>query len=180
MIILITGGQRSGKSNYAEKLLIDKDETKVAYIATSIIDGEEMKDRVKIHRNSRPSAWRTIEAYRDFSKEIKDEDYYILECVGTMTSNIMYDFSKDLNRISIEVSKEIEDEVFCEIENLVKTIKEKNKNLIIVTNEVGLSLTSENHVGRVYTDILGRINQRIGKISDEAYLIVAGMEVRLK
>ena len=56
----------------------------------------------------------------------------------------------------------------------------KNKHLIIVTNEVGFSLTSQNHVGRVYTDILGRVNQRIAKLSDEAYLVVAGMEVRLK
>lgn len=180
MIILITGGQRSGKSNYAEKLIKEKKDAKVAYIATSIVDGEEMEDRVRIHKNSRPSSWRTIEAYRDFSKEIKEEDYYMLECVGTMTSNIMYDFSKDLNRISTELSKEIEDEVFCEIENLIKTINEKNKHLIIVTNEVGFSLTSQNHVGRVYTDILGRVNQRIAKLSDEAYLVVAGMEVRLK
>lgn len=178
MIIFITGGQRSGKSTFAEGLL--KDKLNVGYIATSIVTDGEMEERVNIHRNSRPRQWRTIEAYRDIASNIGDEDIYILECLGTMTGNIMYDHTKDLDSIDGEVSKVIEEEIFSEIEKLINAIKEKDKDLIIVTNEVGFSLTSTNQVGRVYTDILGRINQRVARFCDEAYLVVSGMEVRLK
>jgi adenosylcobinamide kinase/adenosylcobinamide-phosphate guanylyltransferase len=178
MITFITGGQRSGKSTFAEGLLRDK--LNVGYIATSIVTDQEMEDRVDIHRNSRPSVWRTIEAYKDIAANIGDEDIYILECLGTMTGNIMYDHTKDLDSIDGEISKVIEEEIFSEMEQLINTIKKKKKDLIIVTNEVGFSLTSTNQVGRVYTDILGRINQRVAQLCDEAYLVVSGMEVRLK
>lgn len=178
MITLITGGQRSGKSNFAESILRDKKD--VTYIATSLADGEEMKERIRIHRSHRPKTWRTVETYRNFSEYIDENDYYILECVGTMVSNIMYEKTKDLEMIDTKLSKEIEDDIFNEISDLIVSAKEKDKNLIIVTNEVGLSLTPNNHVGRVYTDILGRVNQRIGKMVDKAYLIVSGIELELK
>lgn len=178
MIVFITGGQRSGKSSFAENLL--KDKSNVGYIATSIVTDKEMEERVKIHRKTRPEVWRTIEAYRDFSQEIGSEDIYLLECLGTMTGNIMYDYTKDLDSIDSHISKLIEEEIYKEIRDLINTINCLDKDLIIVTNEVGFSLTSTNHVGRVYTDILGRINQRVAKLCDQAYLIVSGMEVRLK
>lgn len=178
MITLITGGQRSGKSNFAEKLLKNRDD--VTYIATSLADGEEMKERIRIHKSHRPKTWKTVETYRDFSNYVDENDYYILECVGTMVSNIMYEKTKDLEMIDTKISKEIEDDIFKEISDLIISVRDKDKNLILVTNEVGLSLTPNNHVGRVYTDILGRVNQRIGKMVDKAYLIVCGIEVELK
>lgn len=178
MITLITGGQRSGKSNFAQSLLMGKE--KVAYIATSKVEDWEMKERVKIHKENRPASWRTIEAYRSLDDEIGDEDYYLLECLGTMTSNIMYDLTKHNEYINAELSKEVEDEIYFEVEKLINKIKLKNKNLVVVTNEVGFSLTSEHHISRVYQDILGRLNQRVAKLSDEAYLVVSGMRVKLK
>lgn len=178
MIILITGGQRSGKSTYAENLLRDKEN--VGYIATSIADGKEMEERIKIHQMSRPQNWKTIETYKNFTQYINDEDYYLLECVGTMTSNIMFENTKDEEFIDTVLSKKIEDQIFSALKELIDKVNEEDKTLVIVTNEVGFSLTSNNHLGRVYTDILGRINQKLAKLSDEAYLIVSGMEVRLK
>lgn len=178
MITLVTGGQRSGKSKFAENLLIDKD--RVAYIATAKVDGKEMEERVKLHRLSRPSSWRTIEAYRDFTDLLGQEDYYLLECLGTMTSNIMFDYSKDLEYIDVDLAKKIEDEVYGQVEKLINQIKKADKNLVVVTNEVGFSLTSISNIGRVYTDVLGRINQRVAKLCDHAYLVVAGMELKLK
>lgn len=178
MITFITGGQRSGKSTFAERLL--KNKQNVGYIATSIVSDKEMEERVNIHRSSRPKEWRTIETYKNIASKIGKEEVYLLECLGTMTGNIMYDYTKDLDSIDGETSKNIEEEIFQEIKSLIETINEKGKDLIIVSNEVGFSLTSTNQVGRVYTDILGRINQRVVSLCDEAFLVVSGMEVRLK
>lgn len=178
MIRLVTGGQRSGKSSFAEGLLKNKE--KVAYIATARVDGQEMAERVKKHKESRPESWRTIEAYEDFLSYLGDEDYYLLECLGTMTSNIMYDLTKDMERISPEVAKGIEDRVYKNVADLVAYCREEDKDLIIITNEVGLSLTPMDHISRVYTDTLGRISQRVAKLSDEVYLVVCGIEMKIK
>ncbi len=178
MITFITGGQRSGKSTFAEGLL--KNKKNVGYIATSVVLDKEMEERVNIHKSTRPEEWRTIETYRNIASKIDKEEVYLLECLGTMTGNIMYDYTKDLDSIDVETSKTIEEEIFQEMKNLIDTINNMNKDLIIVSNEVGFSLTSTNQVGRVYTDILGRINQRVASLCDEAFLVVSGMEVRLK
>lgn len=178
MIKLVTGGQRSGKSAFAEGLLRDK--KNVAYIATATVDGEEMKDRVRKHQESRPASWRTIERYDNFLEDLGDEDYYLFECVGTMTSNIMFNYTRGLERVTTELATTIENHVFDSIKELIDYVNDNNKDLVIITNEVGFSLTSQNHIGRVYTDILGRLSQRLASISDEVYLVVAGIEVRIK
>ncbi|WP_054252618.1 bifunctional adenosylcobinamide kinase/adenosylcobinamide-phosphate guanylyltransferase [Neofamilia massiliensis] len=178
MIRLVTGGQRSGKSSFAEGLLKDKEN--VAYIATANVDGEEMEERVKRHKETRPETWSTYECYKDFLSHIGDEDYLLLECLGTMTSNIMYEKTKDLERIAPELAKEIEDEVYKNVKELITYVRGRDKDLTIITNEVGLSLTPMDHISRVYTDCLGRISQRVAKLCDEVYLVVCGIEMKLK
>ena len=50
---------------------------------------------------------------------------------------------------------------------------------VAVTNEVGWGLVSEHRSGRVFTDLLGRVNQAVAAASDEVILIVAGRALRL-
>ena len=76
-IILVTGGARSGKSNFAESLCI-KQNNRTAYIATSIPFDDEMKNRVKKHQESRPKEWKTYEIYKEICNELAKERYYEL------------------------------------------------------------------------------------------------------
>lgn len=178
MIVFITGGQRSGKSSFAEKLL--KSEKSVCYIATAKIFDEEMQERVRLHRQRRPEEWRTAEGYTDLDKFIKDEKNYLFECLGTFVSNIMFDYTKDETEISDELKKKIEERAKFEIEKLISKAVHENKNLFIVGNEVGFSLTSENQIGRIFQDINGRTNQYVAEKSDQVYLVVSGIEVKIK
>ncbi|NLY20308.1 MAG: bifunctional adenosylcobinamide kinase/adenosylcobinamide-phosphate guanylyltransferase [Tissierellia bacterium] len=178
MITLVTGGARSGKSNFAESLLENRDD--VVYIATSIVADKEMEERVKHHKDNRPSIWRTFEGYTDLDSAVGSEEYYLLECLTVMTSNIMYDYSKDYERIPDEIQKQIEDVTVSEIKKLLDRIKSEGKQLIIVTNEVGSSIVPLDHISRVYRDVVGRVNQRVAALSDSAYLVVCGLEVKLK
>ncbi|NLL81324.1 MAG: bifunctional adenosylcobinamide kinase/adenosylcobinamide-phosphate guanylyltransferase [Tissierellia bacterium] len=178
MIYLITGGARSGKSTFAESLFNEKND--VVYIATSRVSDEEMQERVNLHRDSRPSQWRTFEGNYNLVEAVGDEQNYILDCITVLSSNIMYDISKDVEFVNYDMQKEIEDTITGEIESLIDKVKEKDGNLIIVTNEVGSSTVPDNHITRVFRDIQGRVNQRIALITDSVYLVCCGIPVRIK
>lgn len=178
MIHLITGGARSGKSSFAESLY--KDKLDVVYIATSKITDEEMKDRVRLHRESRPMKWRTYEGNYNLVDAVEEEKNYLLDCITVLTSNIMFDVSSDVDYIDYELQREIENKVILELENLINKVKNKGYNLILVTNEVGNSIVPEHHISRVFRDIQGRVNQRIAMFSDKVYLVSCGIPVKIK
>lgn len=180
MITLITGGTRSGKSCFAEGLL--KEQDKVLYIATSIITDQEMGERVAIHKSRRNKNWETFEGYKDLHKVIKEwkHQYVILECVTTMITNLMFDVYKDFDSLSKGEIEALEKYIRNEIIEMVSACRDTNKNMLIITNEVGFGLVSEYKLGRIFTDISGRINQLLGKLSDEAYLVVSGLPLKLK
>lgn len=177
-IILVTGGARSGKSSFAESIF--EGTLDVVYIATSRVYDDEMRDRIMLHKMSRPAEWETYEGSYDIYKAVCNSKNYLLDCITVMTSNIMFDITKDYETIPLDVQKEVEDRVYFEIEKLVDAVKAVDGNLVIVTNEVGSSIVPENHVARVYRDITGRINQRVAKLCSEVYIVACGIPLRLK
>lgn len=178
MITLVTGGARSGKSTFAESLLAEKKD--VVYIATSRVYDKEMSERIDLHKKSRPSIWRTFEENYDLYKAVDEEKYYILDCITVLTSNIMFDISKDNEYIDYNMQDEIEETIMLQLEDLISLVNKKGYELILVTNEVGSSIVPEHHISRVFRDIQGRINQRLGKISDNVYLVTCGIPVKIK
>lgn len=177
-IILVTGGARSGKSSFAESLFNGSKE--VVYIATAKIYDEEMKQRVELHKKSRPSQWVTHEGSYDIQKAVADKSNYILDCITVLASNIMFDITKGYEKIPFEKQEEVETKVVREVEALISKVKAINGILVMVTNEVGYSIVPDNHVSRVYRDIIGRVNQRIAKLSSEVYLVTCGIPRRIK
>lgn len=178
MIILVTGGARSGKSSFAENLY--KNENDVVYIATSKIFDKEMENRVEAHRKQRPITWRTFEANYNLDKAVEKEDFYLLDCITLLSSNIMYDITKDLEDIDFSTQEKVEKRITNELDKLINKIRRENKNLILVTNELGMSIVPENKLARIYRDVQGRINQKVAKESDQVYLVVCGLPVRVK
>lgn len=178
MIKLVTGGMRSGKSSYAEGLYEGLDD--VVYIATAEPTDEEMEVRIRVHRDIRPKEWKTVEPGTDLCRAIGSERYYLLDCITNYISNFMYEATKDEPLVSYEREMEIEARIYGQLKTLIDEIRQEDKRLIIVTNEVGSSLTPMNHIARVFTDIQGRINQRLAREADEVYMVVSGLEVRLK
>ncbi len=178
MIRLVTGGARSGKSRFAENIYKDKED--VVYIATSKVSDSEMRDRVDMHRATRPSIWRTFEGNYKLIEALGEEENYLLDCVTVLISNIMFDYTEGIERIDQELQERIENIIFKNLEELISEIRNRGLNLVMVTNEVGDSIVPEHHISRVFRDIQGRINQRLAAISDEAYLICCGLPVKLK
>lgn len=179
-ITLLTGGVRSGKSSLAERLLADS--PAVLYIATARCLDDEMKRRVQLHRQVRPAHWVTAEASRDLDQVLKrhPEGDVLLDCVSNMVTNLMLDAEPDYDGLPMARVEEIEAMIAGEFDKLVRTLEEQDRNAVLVTNEVGLSLVSPYRMGRVFTDILGRLNQRLAAASDQVYLLSCGLPLQLK
>ncbi|HCC1282426.1 TPA: bifunctional adenosylcobinamide kinase/adenosylcobinamide-phosphate guanylyltransferase, partial [Salmonella enterica subsp. enterica serovar Paratyphi C] len=92
MMILVTGGARSGKSRHAEALIGDAPQ--VLYIATSQILDDEMAARIQHHKDGRPAHWRTAECWRHLdtliTADLAPDDAILLECITTMVTNLLF------------------------------------------------------------------------------------------
>jgi len=181
-ITLVSGGMRSGKSTFAENAL--KEEKSILYIATSMITDEEMQDRVKIHQSRRGSRYKTYEGHKDLHHVIKEatESATLLECMGTLITNRMFDIlgNKAIESVSRDEIRMIEETIVNEVLVLLNIMKKSEKNNMIITNEVGLTLISEYKLSRVFTDILGRVNQLIAEQANEVFFVVSGIPLKIK
>ena len=177
-IILITGGARSGKSTFAEKLAASLTEGKKAYIATAQIFDEEMANRVKIHQSRRDDTWVTFESPFEAERAIEDADktadVLLFDCMTIYISNFLcaYESLDDLDNINIELKNLVN--------KLLDAAKKISGTIIIVTNEVGCGIVPENKLARVFRDCAGIANQMVAAAADDVYLTVCGLSVNLK
>ena len=182
-IIFVTGGARSGKSRFAENILENK--KKVLYIATAIAFDDEMKERIRLHRQQRNSTWKTLEAYRDFEnilpRALKGMSAVMLDCITVMLTNIMLaDHTINWDNISPAQAAGVENEIMKEAGQLMKILADYEGEAVIVSNELGMGLVPPTPMGRYFRDTAGRVNQMIAAQADEVYLAVSGIPVKVK
>lgn len=167
-IIFVTGGARSGKSTFALNLARDTQEA-VTFIATAQAFDTEMTERIQKHKLERPPEWTTLEAPTEVKTALENTQtrVVILDCLSLLVSNLM------LENFS-------ETEILARIQNALELAKNRDLKLIVVSNEVGSGIVPEYPLGRAFRDVLGRANQTVAAASSEAYLLVAGLALRLK
>lgn len=182
-LILVTGGARSGKSTFAEETARKLGEN-ILYIATSIAFDEEMKERIRKHREQRPANWETVETYKDMdvhlSGRLAGRDAVLLDCITVMVSNLMLEKAMDWEDVDPKAINEVESRVKTEMEKLIDTAARSDIPFIIVTNELGMGVVPPSVLGRAVRDIAGRANQMLAKTAEEVYLCVSGIPVRIK
>lgn len=178
-LIFVTGGIRSGKSAFAEEVTSRLGE-QVTYIATAQALDEEMKHRIRLHRERRPGNWTTVEEPLQVTGVITEYggkcDVIMLDCMTILLSNMMFEQEQKHG----EFRREFQDEMIEEICSLARAAKETSAHVVIVSNEVGMTLVSDNFLGRQYQELVGRANQVVAGLADEAYLVVAGHPIDLK
>ena len=175
-LTLILGGARSGKSDYAEKLAAQMGE-RVLYIATAEARDEEMVARIEIHRQTRPARWQTLEAPRNVGAALasitEQPDALLFDCMTLLVSNLVLDMEAD-------PPEAVEAAVQTEVKALLSAGQQLDVPLIIVSNEVGLGLVPPYPLGRVYRDVLGRVNQTLAALADRVLFMVAGLPMTVK
>ena len=183
-IVLVTGGARSGKSSFAENLA-KKINGDILYIATAIAFDEEMKLRIKKHKADRPEEWHTHEGYKNLDETVLNKGAHVkgilIDCVTIMVTNLMFDSIGLENDNPMTADFEIaEATIKAEVERLIAALKASAADTILVTNEVGMGIVPENKLTRAYRDIAGRINRQIAQSSNEVYLVVCGIPMKIK
>ena len=166
-IILITGGQRSGKSSKAEEMALSLSANPV-YVATAHIWDDEFRKRVKKHQERRGPQWTNIEEEIHLSKHDLSGRVVVIDCVTLWLTNFFFQLESDVNK-SLEAAK-IEFDAFTQ----------HDATYIFVTNEIGSGGTSENAIQRRFTDLQGWMNQYIASKADEVILMVSGIAVKVK
>jgi adenosylcobinamide kinase / adenosylcobinamide-phosphate guanylyltransferase len=190
-LILILGGARSGKSTFADRLAASSRRS-VAFIATATAGDDEMREKIALHRASRPHEWHTLEEPLALARAVQQAadlaDVLLLDCVTLWLGNVLLQepgqHGKDgegENEFNT-TGRLFDERAMKEIETLLAVVKSlgPNKTLIVVTNEVGLGIVPANLLGRLYRDTLGYVNQRLAQAADRVYLMVAGIAVDLK
>ena len=166
-IILITGGQRSGKSKKAEELALSLSPNPV-YMATAHIWDEEFRERVRKHQTRRGPQWTNIEEETALSQHDMTGRVVVIDCVTLWLTNFFFANNSDVEK-SLGLAK-------AEFEKFT----EPDATYIFVTNEIGSGGVSENAIQRMFTDLEGWMNQYIASKADEVILMVSGIEVKVK
>ena len=168
-ICLITGGQRSGKSQYAEQLALSLAPNPV-YLATAHVWDDEFQERVKRHQERRGPEWTNIEEERWLSRHNVEGRVVLVDCLTLWATNFFF-------------SDGAEADVDAALETMKKEFDRftlQDATFIFVTNEIGAGGTPVNDVQRRFTDLLGWFNQYVASKADDVVMMVCGIPVKVK
>ena len=166
-IILITGGQRSGKSTKAEELALSLSSQPV-YLATAHVWDDEFRERVKKHQERRGPEWTNIEEEVHLSKHDLTGRVVVIDCITLWLTNLFYQLDSEVDKTLSEAKKEFD------------AFTQNDATYIFVTNEIGLGGVSTNQLQRKFTDLQGWMNQYVAQKADEVILMVSGIAVKIK
>ena len=184
-IIMITGGQRSGKSSFAERMALELTEgckQGPVYLATARIWDSEFAHRVELHKARRGERWTNLECEKYLSECNLQGRVVVIDCVTLWATNFFFDVSAAAE--SAEAADAADGTLVERVLGLMKRELHKlaklEATLIFVTNEIGLGGVSENKLQRQFTDIEGWFNQHLAEYADDVYLMVSGIPVKIK
>lgn len=164
---MMTGGQRSGKSEQAERLALSLADNPV-YMATARIWDDEFRQRVVRHQERRGPQWTNIEEEKELSKHDVTGRVVLVDCLTLWATNFFFDMESHVQPALEAVKAEFDKFTL------------QDATFIFVTNEIGLGGVSENELQRKFTDLQGWMNQYVASKADEVYLMVSGIKVKIK
>ena len=170
---LILGGARSGKSAYAEKLATESG-LAVTYNATAQVYDDEFGQRVKLHKDRRPSHWKTVEVPHQLAERLQNEaatsQCLIIDCLTLWLAQCICPECAPADGVDWQLQRKL----------LLETLPTLPGTIIFVSNEVGMGIVPVGKINRQFQDEAGRLNQAVASICDKVSFIVAGLPLVLK
>ncbi|MCM2681143.1 bifunctional adenosylcobinamide kinase/adenosylcobinamide-phosphate guanylyltransferase [Echinimonas agarilytica] len=171
--MLVLGGARSGKSQFAENIIISTNAAphQVTYVATATVIDDEMEHRIAHHQQSRPSGWALVEEPVSITKVLANksssEHLILVDCLTLWLNNLLF------NELSDE-------QIERQVDALCDVIKSSSATIVLVSNEVGQGIVSDNALARRFVDLSGRMNQKLAQAVGTVVLVTAGLPLYLK
>lgn len=168
-IHLITGGQRSGKSRYAEELALRSTPAPL-YVATARVgDDAELRRRVALHQARRGPEWGLAEEPEALSRVCVEPGRTVLvDSVTMWCTNLLFAAGEDADAAFDRFMREFD------------RFTAPDAVYIFVTDEIGLGGIAANSLQRRFTDLLGLVNQYIAARADAVTLLVSGLPLQVK
>jgi len=168
MIYFITGGERSGKSSYAENIAKELS-ARPMYVATARKWDDDFQKRIDRHQKDRDQRWINIEKEKFLSEIDFSGQVAVIDCVTLWLTNFFIDTKNDVELSLIQAKAEFE-----------AVANQPNATIIIISNEIGMGVHAETHIGRKFTELQGWMNQYLAKKADKVVLMVSGIPVTIK
>ncbi|AEW85841.1 adenosylcobinamide kinase/adenosylcobinamide phosphate guanyltransferase [Flavobacterium columnare NBRC 100251 = ATCC 23463] len=168
MLYLITGGERSGKSAYAQDLALELSSNPV-YMATARKWDGDFQKRIDRHQKDRDHRWTNVEEEKYISNFNFSKKVTMIDCVTLWLTNFFVDTQNDIEK-SLELAK-------SEIE---KILLQEDTNIIIITNEIGMGVHAQTEIGRKFTELQGWMNQYLAQKANKVILMISGIPVEIK
>jgi len=165
-LTLVLGGAASGKSAWAENLILNSSLDPV-YLATSRVFDDEIKSKVAVHKNRRSDKWLNFESDTDLSDPLlalKPTQAVLVDCATMWLTNLMMD----------------EAEILSAQTGLLETLRQCPAPVVIVSNEVGHGIVPDNALARRFREAQGRLNIALAEQAELAVFVVAGLPQVLK
>ena len=180
-VILVTGGQRSGKSSYAENMGLEIScnpqffsiPSKPIYLATARVWDSEFALRIQRHKDGRKERWENIECEKFLSECNVEGRVVVIDCVTLWATNFFFDMGEGDDKNFVQ-------NVLSALKNEFEAFTAQDATFIFVTNEIGMGEVSTNALQRRFTDLQGWLNQYIASKADEVILMVSGIPLKVK
>ncbi|WP_018924543.1 bifunctional adenosylcobinamide kinase/adenosylcobinamide-phosphate guanylyltransferase [Salsuginibacillus kocurii] len=174
MIVFISGGARSGKSDVAERTALSlfhdckdaKENSSLYYIATAKKTDLEMEKRIQLHQQGRGNEWKTIEEPYELSSFLtscKKNDVILIDCLTIWLSQVL--FEKELSTDSIKRA----------VADWLKLAARQQFHVIIVSNDVNEELLPKDEGVLTYIYTLQQLHQQIADQAEQVIQVVAGL-----
>jgi adenosylcobinamide kinase/adenosylcobinamide-phosphate guanylyltransferase len=167
MLYYISGGQRSGKSRYAQDLALQLSPSPV-YLATSRAWDDDHRQRIARHISDRDERWTTLEEEKYLSRLDLIGRTVVLDCVTLWLTNFFTDTNYDVAESLRQATAEFDQ------------LMQQDCTLLVISNEIGMGLHASNEAGRKFTDLQGWLNQHIAQRADRAIFMVSGLALNVK
>ncbi len=167
MLYYISGGQRSGKSHYAQQLALQLSERPV-YLATSRLWDDDHRQRIARHVADRDARWTTMEEEKYLSRLDLTGRTVVLDCVTLWLTNFFTDAQYEV-AATLQQAKD-------EFDKLLR----QDCTLVVISNEIGMGLHAPTEAGRKFADLQGWLNQHIAQRADRAIFMVSGLPLVVK
>lgn len=163
-VTLVLGGARSGKSRLAEGLAEAAGPLR-SYVATAEAFDEEMRRRIAAHRDRRGTGWETLEAPTDLAGALSAcRPVVLVDCLTLWLNNLLY---RDM-------------EIDAELDRLCGVLGRTDREIFLVSNEIGLGIVPDNALSRRFRDAQGLANQKVAAVAQTVYFVAAGLPLTLK